>query len=130
MPLLRSCASDESVLNAVLTLINSIGPRVAATPPTLDGILGLRGVIEVVEEDEPEDQRRALETELLACFDRALEELAGGRRLEGAALAHILKDRLEEIEILAVRAEAAPGRRPDAIRARLARAGRKPAAGF
>ena len=42
------------------------------------------------------------------------------RRHEGAALGHMLSARLDEIAALAARAEAAPGRKPEAIKARLA----------
>ena len=42
------------------------------------------------------------------------------RRREGVSLGQILSQRIDEIERLAGRAEAAPGRKPDAIRARLA----------
>jgi uncharacterized protein (TIGR00255 family) len=41
------------------------------------------------------------------------------RRHEGAALARVLTQRLDEIAGLTARAEAAPGRKPEAIRARL-----------
>src|SRR5438105_4754758 len=42
------------------------------------------------------------------------------RKREGLTLGQILSQRMDEIETLAVKAEAAPGRKPDAIRARLA----------
>jgi len=42
------------------------------------------------------------------------------RRNEGAALGRVLGARLNEISVLVARAEAAPGRKPEAIRARLA----------
>ena len=42
------------------------------------------------------------------------------RRREGAALGQILPQRLSEIATLAARAEAVPGRKPEAIKARIA----------
>jgi uncharacterized protein (TIGR00255 family) len=42
------------------------------------------------------------------------------RRREGEALGEILSQRMDEMEALAKKAEAAPGRKPEAIRARLA----------
>jgi uncharacterized protein (TIGR00255 family) len=42
------------------------------------------------------------------------------RRREGGTLGQILSQRMDEIERLAKKAEAAPGRKPDAIKARLA----------
>src|SRR6266849_3285671 len=64
--------------------------------------------------------RREGELAVIAGFGDALGALAGTRRQEGAALAGVLGTRLDEIGRLAARAEGAPGRRPEAIRSRLA----------
>jgi uncharacterized protein (TIGR00255 family) len=111
---------NEPVLNAVLATLKSLGGKVDAAKPTLDGILSLKGVIEVTEEDEREEDRRAAEAAILAGFDQALADLLAMRREEGATLGRLLSARLAEIAALAARAEAAPGRKPEAIKARLA----------
>ena len=53
-------------------------------------------------------------------FDATLGELTKMRRHEGEALGRVLGARLDEISALVARAEAAPGRKPEAIKARLA----------
>jgi len=53
-------------------------------------------------------------------FERALDELAQMRRHEGEALARVLLARLAEIATLAVKADAVPGRQPEAIKRRIA----------
>jgi uncharacterized protein (TIGR00255 family) len=111
---------NEPVLSAVLATIDDIAQRVDAAPPTLDGILSFKGVIEVSEADESEDERRAAEAAILAGFDAAIAGLVEMRRREGDALRTVLDARLDAIAALAQRAEAAPGRQPDAIKARLA----------
>jgi uncharacterized protein (TIGR00255 family) len=111
---------NEPVLNAVLATLKSLRGKVEAAPPTLDGILALKGVIEVTEEDEREEDRRAAEAAILAGFDRALADLLAMRHVEGATLGRLLSARLAEIAALAARAEVAPGRKPEAIKARLA----------
>ena len=111
---------NEPVLNAVLATLNSLRGKVEAGPATLDGILALKGVIEVSEEDEREEDRRAAETAILKGFELALAELIAMRQAEGATLGRLLSARLKEIAALAARAEAAPGRKPEAIKARLA----------
>jgi uncharacterized protein (TIGR00255 family) len=111
---------NEPVLAAVLATIRQISQRVEAAPPTLDGILSLKGVIEISEAREDESERRVAEAAVVAGFGVALAGLEQMRRHEGAALAGLLRTRLEEIAALATRAEAAPGRRPEAIKARLA----------
>jgi uncharacterized protein (TIGR00255 family) len=111
---------NEPVLTAVLATLRNLTGRVEAAPPSLDGILGLKGVIEVTDADESEDERRAAEAAIVAGFSQALAELIDMRRQEGKALGQLLTTRLAEIAALATRAEAAPGRQPEAIRARLA----------
>jgi len=111
---------NEPVLNAILATLKDLSGRVAAEPPRLDGILALKGVIEVLDEDEKEDERRAAEQAVVAGFREAVAELAAMRRREGVALGQVLTQRLNEIAALTARAEAVPGRRPEAIRARIA----------
>jgi uncharacterized protein (TIGR00255 family) len=77
-------------------------------------------VIEVVDEDEREEDRLAAEAAVVAGFGATVAELADMRRREGAALGQILSQRLAEIAALAARAEAVPGRKPEAIKARIA----------
>ena len=93
---------------------------IEAAPASLDGVLALKGVMEVTEEDESEDARRSAEAAIAAGFDQALADLVAMRREEGATLGRLLSARLAEIAALAARAEKAPGRKPEAIKARLA----------
>jgi uncharacterized protein (TIGR00255 family) len=111
---------NEPVLNAVLTAIKSLSGKVQAAPPTLDGILSLKGVIEVSEVEESETERAVAEAAIVKGFGEALKGLAEMRRNEGVTLGRILTERLSEIGALAARAEATPGRKPEAIKARLA----------
>jgi uncharacterized protein (TIGR00255 family) len=111
---------NEPVLSAVLSTLKSLAGKVDAAPATLDGILSLKGVIEVTEEDEREEDHRAAETAIVAAFEQALTELIAIRRAEGAPLGKLLSARLNEIAALTARAEKAPGRKPEAIKTRLA----------
>jgi uncharacterized protein (TIGR00255 family) len=111
---------NEPVLAAVLATLKGLSGKVDAAPPSLDGILSLKGVIEVSDAEESEEERAAAETAIIAGFTQALKGLAEMRRTEGSALGKILTDRLSEIAGLTARAEATPGRKPEAIKARLA----------
>ncbi len=111
---------NEPVLAAVLATMKDLSRRIEASPPTMDGILAIKGVIEVIDEDETEAARRAAEVAVIAGFGAALSSLAEMRRREGTALAGVLRARLDEIAALTARAEAAPGRKAEAIRAGLA----------
>ena len=111
---------NEPVLNAVLATVKALAARVDAAPPRLDGILSLKGVIEVLDEDEREEDRRAAEAAVISGFQETVAELAAMRRGEGETLGQVLAQRVGEIAVLVARADAAPGRRPEAIRARIA----------
>jgi len=111
---------NEPVLAAVLATLKGLAGKVDAAPPTLDGILSLKGVIEVSDAEESEEERAAAEAAIVAGFAQTLKGLGEMRRTEGVALGKILTDRLTEIAGLTARAEATPGRKPEAIKARLA----------
>jgi len=111
---------NEPVLAAVLATLKGLSGRVQAAEPRLDGILALKGVIEVLDEDEHEEERGAAEAAVIAGFGATMVELVGMRRREGEALGQVLTQRIKEIGALTARADAAPGRRPEAIKARIA----------
>lgn len=110
---------NEQVLASVIAALNGLAGRVAAAPPTLDGILALKGVMEIGDVAESEDERRAAEATIVESFGTTLGALIANRREEGTTLGRLLSARLSEIAALTARAEAAPGRRPEAIKARL-----------
>jgi uncharacterized protein (TIGR00255 family) len=111
---------NEEVLQAVIGTLNSLAGRIEAEPARLDGILAIKGVIEVTDAAEREDERAAAQAAVVKGFDAVLADLTKMRRHEGEALGRVLGTRLNEISALVARAEAAPGRKPEAIKARLA----------
>ena len=111
---------NAAVLDAVLAAMRDLSGRIEAAPPSLDGLLALKGVMEVGDAGEQQGERRAAEAAAIAGFTEALDALADMRRQEGLALSRVLTVRLAEIAALAQRAEAAPGRQPEAVRKRLA----------
>jgi uncharacterized protein (TIGR00255 family) len=115
-PLIR--VNDE-VLASVMKVAADLSAKLAAAPPTVDGILAIKGVLEVSEPDDSEEDRQAAEAAILKAFDRALGGLVEMRRREGTSLQQILASRLDEIAALAKRADGAPGRQANAVKARL-----------
>ncbi|HXX49919.1 MAG TPA: YicC/YloC family endoribonuclease [Xanthobacteraceae bacterium] len=111
---------NDAVLDAILTTVQKLQGKIEASPPSLDGLLALKGVIEVTDAEEREDERRSAESAVIAGFGQVVGSLAEMRRREGSALETILSARLGELAALTARAERSPGRRPEAIRARLA----------
>ncbi len=96
---------NTAVLEAVLAAARQLARRIEASPPTLDGLLGLKGVIEISDAAESEEERHGAEAALTAGFSEAIGALAAMRRHEGAVLARVLAARLGEIAALTERAE-------------------------
>jgi uncharacterized protein (TIGR00255 family) len=111
---------NEDVLASIVRVAGALASKIDAVAPSIDGLLSIKGVLEVVEPENDEAEDKAAKDAAAAAFDEALAHLVDMRRREGAALGQILSQRMDEIEQLAKKAEAAPGRKPDAIKARLA----------
>jgi uncharacterized protein (TIGR00255 family) len=111
---------NEDVLNSVLKVAAEVAGKVDAVAPSIDGLLAIKGVIEVVEPEADEAEDKAARAAVETAFAEALNSLIEMRKREGASLGAVLAQRLGELEGLAKQAEAAPGRKPEAIKARLA----------
>jgi uncharacterized protein (TIGR00255 family) len=111
---------NEEVLASIVKVAGVLAGKIDAVAPSIDGLLAIKGVIEVVEPESSEDEDKAAKAAAAAAFDQALLDLVEMRQREGVTLGQILIQRMDELERLAQRAEVAPGRKPEAIRARLA----------
>jgi len=117
---LSSVRINEEVLASVVKAATQLAGRIDAVAPSIDGLLAIKGVIEVIEPESDEEEDKAAKAVAASAFEEALNGLVEMRRREGTSLGQILSQRMLEIEALAKKAEAAPGRKPEAIRARLA----------
>ncbi|MGM4917803.1 YicC/YloC family endoribonuclease [Tardiphaga sp. 813_E8_N1_3] len=111
---------NEEVLNSVLRIAAELASKIDAVAPSVDGLMNIKGVIEVVEPETDEAEDKAAKAAVAAAFEEALIALVAMRKREGTTLGELLSQRLSEIEALSQKAEVAPGRKPEAIRARLA----------
>ena len=111
---------NEEVLAGIVKVAGVLAGKIDAVAPSIDGLLSIKGVIEVVEPESSEDEDKAAKAAAAAAFDQALLDLVEMRQREGVTLGQILSQRMDELERLAQRAEAAPGRKPEAIKARRA----------
>jgi uncharacterized protein (TIGR00255 family) len=110
---------NEDILASIVRIAGMLAGKIDAVAPSIDGLLSIKGVIEVVEPENDETEDKAARDAAAVSFDQALAHLVDMRRREGAALGQILLQRMNEIEQLARKAEAAPGRKPDAVKTRL-----------
>jgi len=98
---------NRVALASAIALVEEIRVRIACDAPRPEGILALRGVLDVQSALEDEDARTALAAALVSSFDEAAEALAASRRREGEALERLIADLIDEIERLAGAARSA-----------------------
>ncbi len=111
---------NHDVLDTLAAAIPEIQGRFPeARPPSIDGLLAVRGVIEPASEEDPEDWIAALREAVLSGLDAALEALVEMRAAEGGHLYSILEAHLDRMTALCEEASGLAATQPDAIKARL-----------
>jgi uncharacterized protein (TIGR00255 family) len=108
---------NEALLGQLAAAIARVPRPEGLAPATLDGLLGIRGVIE--SDEEPGADAEALARDLAAGVVRLVSDLLEARRAEGRALRGVIEGQLAEMARLTAAAEACPARRPEAVKARL-----------
>lgn len=117
-------AAAVRVNEAMLARYADLARRLAAdgaAPPTADGLLALRGVLEAPEDADDAEARAAVEAAMAASIDQALDALQDSRRREGAQLLPVIEAFVERIEALVARAEQEAAAQVEAVRDRFAR---------
>jgi len=110
---------NQDVLHSLLAAVGSLSLPPNVQPASLDGLLAVRGVVELDEGAVDPSQDEALVQDLKAAVGSLIEALKIARRAEGQALSGVLGQQLDLIARLVDEADASPARRPEAIRARL-----------
>lgn len=112
---------NEEALAQLARLLDGLKDKIDAAPPRLDGLIGLKGVLEIQEQEvAPEATERriqAMQADFIAC----LADLQQARLDEGKKLTAITRQHLNEIERLGEAAAGSAAAQPAALRARLAR---------
>jgi len=111
---------DLAALESIAVTARAAAIKAGLAPPTMDGLLALRGVIETAETTDDEEAVNAACAGALSSLDEAIAALAAARRTEGEALAALLRERLGAVAAIVEAADANPARRPEAVRDRLA----------
>jgi uncharacterized protein (TIGR00255 family) len=111
---------NTAALERYLALGQGLVDEGRATPPSVDGLLALRGVLEADEAELGPEARSALEQALAEAVGRALDGLKLARQAEGAALTPVLTGLLDRIEALIAEAETEAAAQPAALKARFA----------
>jgi uncharacterized protein (TIGR00255 family) len=109
---------NREMLAQIVGLLRELAGQVEAAPPRLDGLIGLRGIVETVE-DEPETVAAPRRAAVLDGWSTALDRLATARSEEGARLFTVLSSQCDELAGLVAAATGSAAAQPAAIRARL-----------
>ena len=111
---------DKAALASILAAAREAAAASGVAPPTMDGLLAVRGVIEIADATDDEATMAAVCAGALSSLDIAIAALTVARGAEGAALQAVLEERLAAIAALTQAADDNPARKPEAVRARLA----------
>ncbi|KQO74268.1 MULTISPECIES: YicC/YloC family endoribonuclease [unclassified Methylobacterium] len=109
---------NEALLGQLAAAIARVPRPEGVAPATLDGLLGIRGVVEA--DEEPGADAEALARDLAEGVVRLVADLVEARRAEGRALRGVIEGQLAAMARLTAAAEACPARTPEAVKARLA----------
>ena len=112
---------NQAVLARYLQLANQLAEE-GATPPSADGLLALRGVLDADDDatDDPETHA-AVEAAMAATVEQALDALKISREREGEQLRPVIQDFITRIAALVASAETEAAAQTEAVRERFAR---------
>jgi len=110
---------NQEVLQSLLSVIGELNLPDNVQPASLDGLLSVRGVVELDEDAVDPGQDAALAAALRDGVGKLIQALKSTRLSEGQALSAVLNQQLDAIAALVSEAEASPARQPEAIRAHL-----------
>ena len=110
---------NSEILDQLLTLSSKLSNLENISPPSVDGLLTVRGVLEVQEEEETTKQQGKLDGEVVAAFAQATTELVENRIAEGERLAITINGHLDEIDRCVQAAASIVAAQPAAIAKRM-----------
>jgi len=110
---------NRALLDQVFEFQGQLAGRISPEPPSLEGLLAVRGMLEAADVEEDEAAVSARETAITECGLEALASLAAARAEEGARLGTLIGGHIETITALTGDASAADAAQPEAHRARL-----------
>ncbi len=112
---------NQEVLGQVLRELAALRGKPGTTEARLDGVLALRGVLELTEPDTAPEQIEARDLAIVETLEDAIESLRDSRVREGMRIETDLRDHLDTIVRLVEQAETLAATRQESFRDRLNR---------
>ena len=110
---------NERILEDLSAVASRLQEKIPEASFSIDGLLAVRGVVEIAEVEEDESAVAEREKAMLGDLEVALKQLAVARAQEGARLAHALGKLLETMTGCVAAATTAAAAQPAGVRARL-----------
>lgn len=112
---------NEDLLEQLIELRHRFVGVVRDEPLSLEALLGVRGLVDIVDEEPDEAEKLARDARITTTLETVLDALVAVRSEEGERMGSLLRDRLDEIAGLTEKAEASAALQPEAIKERLDR---------
>lgn len=110
---------NQDYLDWALKFSNELEQAYGIQKPTIDGLLGIKGIVEYGTPENETIENTDLKLAIIKGFDVALHDLTFAREKEGATLNKILSGQIDTIETLVSGARNDPSRSREAIKERL-----------
>lgn len=111
---------NEEALAQAIAAAQRVRELTGAAPVTVEAILGVKGVLEIIEASETEADAEAKNAALVATLQQAFDGVVTSRRDEGRRLQKVLLDQVAEIERITNALETSPARGVEVVKRRLA----------
>ncbi len=109
---------NEERLQALIDVASKFADMPGVEKASIDGLLSIKGVVDLTSRDMTEDERQALEAVLLKDLKAVVADLKAARADEGARMGAILEGQLADIARLATEARSVSGDRLEAMHTR------------
>lgn len=106
-----------ALVKAAGTVHDEAGSRIA--PASVDGLLAVRGVVEIIERPDDDEARAGLTAAVIDGFSAAVGALVEARSVEGRNVEEILSQQIASIEKLVGEAEVIVAGLPQELKARI-----------
>ncbi len=110
---------NETALMQAAAAVRRASEIIDAEPPRLDGLMSIKGVLEIHEAEDDDDTRAAQIEAVISDLEQSLDQVVAARRDEGQRLSDVIKADLAEVARLVQIVENAPARSAETISARL-----------
>ncbi len=115
----QSVQINQQALDIVIGAAGELQRDHIAIAPSADGLLALRGILELKDVAEDETTRQTRETAILGNLTEVVNDFVSDRQAEGEKLAAIMMTQMQEVERLIGEAGELASIQPEAIRTRL-----------